>query len=170
MIENVILFIMILCYITPIVFVSYVYIKNNNESISSIICDASCNLSIKLSMIFMCFFTIIYELLRHDIYTLTIMTFLVVSILGVLYSNEQQYKHYVYAFTVFTSILFFMIYNAIKKNNIIMYTLFVLQIIITLITLIYIRKNIFIVEAMAILNFAIFYLYVHFTIPNIPNH
>ncbi len=159
MIRDVLLFCMIVSYCFSIYIVYKRFV--NNYSISSIICDENCNSKIKVSMTFMFLFTFLYELLRNDNVTLILILMLIIGINGVLNTKETQIKHYVYSFLTFSSIMFFMYYNSNKYDSLFLTTSFNLQICLFVFNILFIKINIFIIEVAALLNFAIFYLYLH---------
>ena len=84
--RDLLLFLMSLFYIIP---VAYVYIYyDNNSSISSIISEDNSKYIILFFMILMGTATILYEYKRDDIYSLAIISILLVSIYILLYFPE----------------------------------------------------------------------------------
>jgi hypothetical protein len=157
--KNNLLFLIILTYIIPISIVYYSY--SSNKCISNIITNDSCKNIILLFMILMGFFTILYEIERNNNISLFCIITLLLSIYGVIYYNEKNNIHYIFAFILFTSIIIFM-YNhcCIEKCNI-LYISLIIQIILSILTVINIKRNIFNKEIILIINFALFYLYLH---------
>jgi hypothetical protein len=156
MITDILLLLMITSYMIPIV---YVYCKyNGNKSISNIICQEDC---IFISMIIMGIFTIFYETQRNDITSLILIILLLLGIYGVILINENRNTHYLFASIVFISIIGFMInhYNKID-SKFLCYILYI-QIILMIITCINLKKNILYCEILLLLNFAIYYIYLH---------
>ena len=159
--KNLLLSFMLLCYLLPISFVYYNY--NSNNSVSNIICNDNCKIYIFIFMFLMGIGTLLYEFERNDIYSQIIICVLLIGIYGLIYVNETYTIHYFFAFLVFISILFFMIRQCYLKNfNMILLLSLCLEIITLLFIIININKNIFYGEIIYILNFAFYYLYLHF--------
>ena len=152
---------MILCYLLPIMFVCYNYTYNN--SVSNIICDDKCKHYILFFMFFMGLGTLLYELERNDKYSQIIICVLLIGIYGLIYLNETHLIHYYFAGVVFIAILFFMIRQCYLTNyNVILMSSLSLEILTLFFILININDNIFYGEIIYILNFAFYYLYLHF--------
>ena len=160
MIHHILLLCMVLSYSFVIYTVKQLYI--NDYSISSIICDDKCNKNIILYMSFMTFFTFMYELMKDDNISLFLITSLIVGIMGVLKTNEKQFSHLIYSIIAFGSILCFMFYMSFQYNNIVLITSFIIQIVLALFMMIFIFNNIFYIETGFLVNFAFFYIYLHF--------
>ena len=159
--KNLILSFMIICYLLPIFFVYYNY--NSNNSVSSIICDNNCKNYILFFMFLMGIGTLLYELERGDMYSQIIICVLLIGIYGLIYINETQSFHYFFAFLVFIAILFFMIRQCYLTHcNRILLTSLCLEILTLIFIIININENIFYGEIIYILNFAFYYLYLHF--------
>ena len=159
--KNTLLTYMILCYLIPIIFVCYNYTSNN--SVSSIICDENLKHYIFIFMFLMGVGTILYELERNDKYSQIIICLLLIGIYGVIHINESDIIHYYFTFVVFIAILFFMIRHCyLKSCNIIIMSSLYLEILTLFLIIININENIFYGEIIYILNFAFFYLYLHF--------
>jgi len=159
--KNVLLSFMILCYLLPIIFVKYNYTSNN--SVSNIICDNKCKHYILVSMFLMGIGTLLYELERNDKYSQMIICVLLIGIYGLIYVNETHIIHYYFAFLVFIAILFFMIRHCYLTNcNAILMSSLCLEFFTLFYILININDNIFYGEIIYILNFAFYYLYLHF--------
>ena len=157
---NKLLFLMLISYSIPIIYVYLNYKKNN--SISNILSNKNINHKIFFFMILMGFFSILYEIERKDKISLLMISILLIGIYGILKINENNKIHYIYAILIFISILGFMINHCKKqKSNILNFLLF-LQIFILETTIIDFRYNIFYNEVFYVLNFAIYYLYLHF--------
>ena len=158
--KNTLLAFMILCYLLPIIFVYYNY--NSNNSVSNIICDNNYKYYILFFMFLMGIGTLLYELERNDKYSQIIIYVLLIGIYGLIYVNEMHIIHYYFASLVFIAILLFMIRHCYLTNcNVVLITSLFLEII----TLFYILidiNNIFFGEIIYILNFAFYYLYLHF--------
>lgn len=153
---------MISCYIIPILYVYFTY--NSNASISNIICNPKCKYFIMFFMLLMGIGTILYEVERNDMISIIVIILLLAGIYGVLSINEKHYIHYFFAFIVFISMLIFMVRQCCLKNceNILLLSLLT-QLILLLTVIINISDDIFSVEVLYILNFAFFYLYLHFS-------
>ena len=108
------------------------------------------------------FFTILYEIQRNDHRSLLIITLLLFGIYGVININETNNYHYLFAGIIFLSIIIFMIHHYyITNSNILLYLLYI-QIILLLMTILCFKKKIFFCsEVLYILNFAVYYLYLH---------
>ena len=114
-------------------------------------------------------FTILYEIQRN-LWSLAIIIALLIGIFGVIYIPETSPVHYIFAGTVFFAMIGFMTahtlytdYAAHDNLRILLYT----QILFMVITVIGVLDEtpIFAVEALFILNFAVFYLYLHMNMP-----
>jgi len=159
--KNVLLTFMILCYLLPIMFVCYYYTSNN--SVSNVICDNKCKHYILVFMFLMGIGTILYELERNDKYSQIIICLLLIGIYGLIYFNETYTIHYYFAFLVFIAILFFMIRHCYLTNfNLILMSSLYLEFFTLFYILTNINDNIFYGEIIYILNFAFYYLYLHF--------
>jgi hypothetical protein len=107
--------------------------------------------------------TILYELERKDIYSQIFMYLLLIGIYVLIYVNENNIIHYVFAFLSFIVILFFMLRHCYLKDcNIILFSSLLLELLILLYIVKNINKNIFYSEILYLLNFAFYYLYLHF--------
>jgi hypothetical protein len=116
-------------------------------------------------MLLMGVVTILYEIERNDQGSLVIISFILVGIYGLICIDENSIIHYFFAFIVFINILLFMIWHLSEFDNILL-LLFFLQIVFLCFIIININDNIFYAEICYILNFAFYYLYLHFsTIP-----
>lgn len=159
--KNILLLFMIICYLLPIMFVFYNY--TSNKSVSNIICDNKCKYYILFFMFLMGLATLLYELERNDKYSQIIIFILLIGIYGLIYVNETNIIHYYFAFVVFIAILYFMIRHCYLTNcNIILILSLCLQIITLFLIIKNINDNIFYLEIIYILNFAFYYLYLHF--------
>ena len=155
---------MIICYLLPILFVYYSY--NSNNSVSNIICNSNCKNYILFFMFLMGIGTLLYELERNDTYSQIIISVLLIGIYGLICINETNRIHYIFAFLVFIAILFFMIRHCyLSYCNTILLSSVILEIFVLLFIIININENIFYGEILYILNFAFYYLYLHFIPP-----
>ena len=159
--KNVLLSFMILCYLSPILFVYYNY--NSNTSVSNIICDNNCKNYILFFMLLMGIGTLLYEFERNDVYSQLFICILLFGIYGLICINETYTIHYFFAFLVFISILSFMIRHCYLTDcdNILLSSL-CLEFLMLFFIIIHINENIFYGEIIYILNFAFYYLYLHF--------
>ena len=189
MTQNTLLALMLLSYFAPIAYIYY--ISNNNgadtapRSISSIITSKepfttafSCahvfqtRHFIAACMFLMAIFTILYEYqrcLKSRIWSLAFIIVILVGIFGVIYVAEDDPKHYIFAAAVFLAILGFMVGHTYYAEyadatdadtlRIILYAQFLFMII----TVISVLQDtpIFAVEVLFLMNFAVFYLYIH---------
>jgi hypothetical protein len=159
--KNILLSFMIICYLVPIILVCYNYASNN--SVSNIICNNNCKYYILFFMVLMGIGTLLYELERNDIFSQILICLLLIGIYGLIYINETYTIHYFFAFTVFISIILFMIRHCyLTRYNIILLLSLCLEIMTLFFILTNINKNIFYGEIILILNFAFYYLYLHF--------
>ena len=159
--KNILLSFMILCYLLPIMIVYYNYTSNN--SVSNIICNNNCKHYILFFMFLMGIGTLLYELERNDIYSQIIICVLLIGIYGLVYVNESYTLHYYFASMVFIAIIIFMIRQCYLTDcNVILLSSLCLEIITLIFIIININKNIFYGEIIYILNFALYYLYLHF--------
>lgn len=161
MIHHILIGCMIVCYIVPILIVYIRYSSNN--SISNIITNKTCKPYILFFIFLMGTFSLLYEAERNDIYSLCIVGILLFGIYGVIYINEIYFEHFVFASIVFLSILGFMgrqVY--LHTDTLILFSSFFINICIVGVLLMNLHKNIFYPEVVYILNFACFYLYLHF--------
>ena len=128
-------------------------------------------------MFIMAVFTILYEIQRN-IWSLAIIIALLIGIFGVIYIPETNPVHYIFAGTVFVAMIGFMTAHTVCQGDatdaaetlrILLYAQ-ILFMVITVIGVIH-DTPIFIFEALFLLNFAVFYLYLH-SIPfhSIPFH
>lgn len=160
--RDLLLFLMSLFYIIP---VAYVYIYyDNNSSISSIISEDNSKYFILFFMILMGTATILYECKRDDVYSLVIISILLVSIYILLYFPEGHILHYIFASIAFISILLFMIRHSNREcyqECYVLHILLLIQMLLLILLIINIDDNIFLYESIYLLNFAIFYFYIH---------
>lgn len=158
--RNILLILMIIVYLIPI---NYIYYNFKLEkSLCSIITNSKYKTQIFFYMLIMGIITILYEVERNDNKSLLIIILLLIGIYGIITTKRKSFIHYIFSAIVFFSILVFMALYCWRKNNIILYLLGILEILI----LISIRKNIngniFYQEAAFVINFAIFYIYLHY--------
>ena len=123
-------------------------------------------------MLLMAGFTIAYEYQRPR-WSLFSITTLLIGIFGVIFIPEQNPIHYLFGAIVFFAILGFMVghtyYGIYDANNAIvadnLSILLYAQFLFMVVTIIGVIQDapIFVIEALFLLNFAIFYLYIHFT-------
>jgi hypothetical protein len=157
---------MICCYLIPIFIIWYNY-SNNTNSISCIICDDKCKYIVFLAFLTMGIFTAIYEYQRKDPVSLIIILVLLANIYCLIFVNETVQTHYLFAAFAFIFILFFCFWHCLRlftlniQNNI-LFLLAILQLFFFIFTCINVNnENIFIYEVFFLLNFAVFYLYLH---------
>ncbi len=161
MLLSLILTCMVICYSMPIFLIYSNF--NENLSISSVICTTNNN-DIKFYMFMMGIFTILYEIKRNNIFSLCYIILLLIGICGVLNYDESNNLHIIFSLIVFLSILAFMHnFNSICNSHI-TNLLYYIQIVIGLLLLVFYNFNIFYLEVLALLNFAIFYFYLHFNL------
>lgn len=132
---------------------------------------------IAASMFLMAIFTLLYEYqrcLKSRIWSLAFIVVILIGIFGVIYLPEDDPKHYIFAAAVFFAIIGFMVGHTyygcggadaddaatISDNlRIIIYAQFLFMVV----TVIGVLQDapIFAVEVLFLMNFAVFYLYIH---------
>jgi hypothetical protein len=124
---------------------------------------------IALCMFIMAGFTVLYEYQRQR-WSLAAIIVLLCGIFGVIFIPEQNHTHYIFAGAAFFAIVGFMIGHTFHHNKSIethdnLRMLLYAQILFMVITVIGVIQDtaIFAIEALFLLNFAIFYLYLHFS-------
>lgn len=185
---NVLLTFMLAAYSIPIAFVYFKYASAPlSRSISSIITStepfclfAAASIAppptvfqtrhfIALCMLIMAAFTVLYETHRAR-WSLAVIIVLLSGIFGVIFVPEQNPTHYIFAAAAFFAIVGFMVGHTfygstgtgvVENLRLILYA----QFLFTVVTIIGVIRDapIFIVEALFLLNFAVFYLYLHYT-------
>ena len=162
-ISDILLCSMLICYYNPIKIVYNNYY--NNYSISEIITKDNIKNDIFLWFILMGVFVLLYEFNRNYI-SLLIIILLLIGIIGVIFTEEKKNiiccYHTFFASIAFLSINIFMIYYSYIKSDDILFYLFLIQIVLIAFTLKNIKLKIFFYECFLLLNFFIFYLYLHF--------
>lgn len=158
--KNILLIIMIISYTIPIYYVYSNY--DSNTSVSSIICNEKCKHIILFFMFLMGIGTLLYEAERKDTYSQIMISVLLIGIYGLIYVNETNTAHYIFAFLVFIAILLFMIrHYYLRACNPILASSLVLEIAMLIFIIQHIDDNIFYGEIIYILNFAFFFIYLH---------
>ncbi len=159
MIKDVLLLCMVCSYLFPIYTVYTRYI--DSFSISSIVCSEDCNKDVMSWMIIMGGFTILYEVVRNDNISTILILSLLLGIAGVLNTREDSKMHVVSSIVAFGSIILFMYYFSSMYDDKILKLLFYLQILFGIMSILFIKTNIFCSEVLSLLNFATFYVYLH---------
>ena len=162
-ISNFLLVMMLLSYFIPIVYVYYNYSTDENHSVSSVIGSDKCQRYILIGMIIMGVFTILYELNRGCKLSLSFIFLLLIGIYGVILVKENDKIHYIFASLVFIGIICFMGTHCYFRDLDFLKLSLYLQIILSIFLLVYFTRNIdiFFCEVLLIVNFAVFYLYLH---------
>jgi hypothetical protein len=156
------LFLMLSFYLIPIIYVYMYY--DDNPSISNIISNDESKYIILFFMILMGITTILYEYKRNDIYSIIIISILLISIYILIYFTEEHILHYIFASIAFISILLFMIrhcHRECNQNCYILNMLLFIQVLLLLILITNKDDTIFLYETLYLFNFAIFYFYIH---------
>ena len=126
-------------------------------------------------MFVMAIFTVLYEHQRCEMYlnsarwSLSAIVILLLGIFGVIYIPETNPTHYIFASAAFFAIIWFMVGHTCNVHltdpigdnlRLILYA----QILFMIVTVIGVLQDapIFAVEALFLMNFAVFYLYLHF--------
>jgi hypothetical protein len=121
-------------------------------------------------MLLMAVFTIAYEYQRcvtqHTQWSLFAITALLIGIFGVIFIPEHDSTHYIFAATAFFAIVGFMVGHTYYADTDTADTLRILlyaQFLFMVVTVIGVIQDapIFATEALFLLNFAVFYLYLH---------
>lgn len=159
--KNVLLSIMLGCYLLPIYYVYYYY--DANCSVSNIICNNDRKHHILWFMIAMGIGTVLYEVERNDNYSLLLISILLIGIYGLIMVNETNTIHYVFASVVFIAILCFMIRQCILTDcDIVLSSSLLLEAVMLVYIITHMSEDIFYGEIIYILNFAFYYIYLHF--------
>ena len=149
---------MLLCY--GIALCSLLCRYQSNSSVSNLLEDRVCRNIVWWAAVGLGLTTIWYEWLRRDRVSLVVMLGLLAGLIGVFMCPEGNGMHTISAFVVFGMIVLFMGYH-IKSNPVLMIS-FLLQCIGSVVTLYDIDNHMFWGETVLILNFAFYYLYLHF--------
>jgi len=157
--QDVLLMSMILVYCYAIYNVNY-HFKISDGSISSILKNETCNKCVFNSMTIMCLIAFVYENIRQDIVSIILISYLIIGIYGVLLFDFTTFIHYNFSFIAFISIVLFMFYHSIKTNSLFLFLLFFLEIILSFLTIF--KCEILYYEIYLLINFAIFYIFLHF--------
>jgi hypothetical protein len=164
-VSNYLLVMMLLSYSIPIIYIFYYYSKEN-QSVSSIINSEKCQKYIFTSMIIMGVFTILYEINRGCKFSLCFISTILFGIYGVILIKENKKIHYLFAGLVFIGIVLFMGMNCYKycynDNKEFLKLSLYIQFILCIVLVVSMDKDIFFCEILLIINFAIFYLYLHY--------
>lgn len=123
---------------------------------------------IALCMLIMAGFTVLYEYQRQR-WSLAAIIVLLCGIFGVIFIPEQNHAHYIFAAAAFFAIIGFMVghtfcHKSIDRHDNLRILLYA-QILFMVLTVFGVIQDIaiFAIEALFLLNFAIFYLYLHFS-------
>ena len=148
---------MLLSYLAVIYLIYSNYRGSESKSVSCILGDDACNGPILFFMVLMGLFTVLYEMERGCYKCVGIIVGLLLSIYGLLCYDTSKTIHYAFAAGAFLFILLFMGLNAKDRF---LQVLFGIEIIFLLLLLG--GKCFFFIEAVLILNFAVYYLYLHY--------
>jgi hypothetical protein len=151
------------CYLLPFykIYLNY----ENNYTISNILNNENNKNIILFYSLPLCITTVIYEnIYRTDIYSSISIYFILTGIFPVILINENCFLHYFFATQVFISILYFMTRNCLiyKRNILLLFSLFWEFKLFFYILFNFKNKNIFYSESYFIINFAFYYLHLHF--------
>jgi len=162
-IPNFLLLMMLLSYSVPIAYICYYYSSKENNSVSSVIGSEQCQQYILVGMIIMGVFTVLYELNRGCNLSLCFILVILVGIYGVILVKENENVHYLFASLVFIGIICFMGRNCINCDF--LKLLLYLQMVLSIFLVVCFKRNveIFFFEVLLIVNFAVFYLFLHFS-------
>lgn len=150
------------CYLIPFykIYLNY----DNNFTISNILTDENNKNTILFYSLPLCITTIIYEFKRKDIFSSISIFFLLTGIFPVILINENEFLHFFFASQVFISILWFMTRNCLlyKSYILLFFSLLWEYGLFFYIIFNFKNKNIFFSEYYFIINFAFYYLHLHF--------
>ena len=142
----------------------YVYFHYANcESVSSIICNNKHKYILFLFMSLIGVGGILYEIERKDTISILFIILLIIFLLSLIFIPINNFIHTFFAGLVCAAILGFMVQQTLLKNfPIILSASLCLAFVFLLVILKDIRENIFYSEVLYILNFAFYYIYLHF--------
>jgi hypothetical protein len=160
MIKHILLGIMLILYSIPIIYVYNMF--QTKDTLSDIICNDECKNYILFCMSIMSFFTIIYEFLRNDIYSILYIFILLIAIYGLLQNGVECIAHFIFAIFCFFTIFCFMVHHSYLTNSTLLSMFTFLNYCIMLSMIIFVKDDIIICECLYILCFACFYIYLHF--------
>jgi len=159
--QNYLLLFMIVVYIIAIYYVYFHYC--NSTSVSSIICNTKHKYIIFFLMSLIGGASILYEIERKDTTSIFCIILLVIFLLSLICIPEYNFVHYLFAGLLCAVILGFMIQQTLLKNfPKILSASLCLEFLFLFVIIENIRDNIFISEVLYILNFAFYYIYLHF--------
>jgi len=159
--KDYLLLFMILVYIIAIYYIYFHYC--NSPSVSNIICNTKHKYIILLLMSLIGGGGILYEIERKDTISIFCITLLVIFLLLLICIPEYNFTHYIFAGLLCAAILGFMIQQTLLKNfPKILSASLCLEFLLLFVIIENIRDNIFISEVLYILNFAFYYIYLHF--------
>ena len=162
-ISNFLLLMMLVSYSLPIAYICFYYSCQKNNSVSSVICSEQCQSHILLGMILMGIFTVLYELNRGCNLSVCFIVIILIGIYGVILIKENNNMHYVFASLVFIGIICFMgRHSCYIQDNFLRLSLY-FQFVLCIFLLICFKRNIdiFLFEILLIVNFAVFYVFLH---------
>jgi len=142
----------------------YVHFKETDASVSSILKDEECNQYVFWTMSLMCILAVIYEIFRNDTLSLNVILQLCIGILGLLIFDFTTWIHYIFVTIVFVSIILFMYYHSVKTNHFILISMFHLEWILSILTMVH-HSQMLNYEIYLLINFALFYTLEHLLYP-----
>ena len=162
--SNILLIAIIVSYNSPIKKVVENY--NDSYSISEIITKDDCKYDIAYGFMFMSFFTLLYEYLRNDTISISIILLLLIGIFGVIFTTEYKYcifcMHSLFAVISFGSIVSYMIYHIRKRKSNLLKIYLIIQFFILILCLYNLKSKIFLYQSLFLLIFSLTYLYLHY--------
>ncbi len=156
---------MFLSYLLPIGCVGYYYDPEKNDSISSILNMPECQMTILAGMVAMGCFTLWYEWERGSIPSFITILFVLIGIYGVILIKENTIIHYLFGGLIFFGMIVFMgIHYHTFPNKTIVGGIITVHSICSLVLIAQCIMNcdIFLCEVALVLNFAVYYLYLHY--------
>jgi hypothetical protein len=157
--QHSLLFCMLISYFVPIIIVYLKY--DNNQSVSNILCDQKNQHIVLLFMLIMGGFSLLYEWNRQNILSFIFIALILIGIYGVICINETNLLHYGFALIIFASIFGFMIHHYFLSTNKILLGFLIAQFFLSLFMILF-KTHFFLLEVMMIINFALYFLYLHF--------
>ena len=158
--KNKLLLFMIACYIIPILYVALNYDPSENPSVSNVICDEQCKNLIMVCMLMMGIGTLLYERERKCVKSMILISILLIGLYGLIWIDERNKMHYVFASIVFIAIFLFMVRHCIC--NVVYFWSMLVELLLLVSVVVNMDDDIFGAEVVYILNFAFYYLYLHF--------
>jgi uncharacterized membrane protein len=158
--SNMLLTLMALSYIVTILYVVKTY--DSNKTISDILLNQKIKNALWGGMITMGFFTVLYEWERGSYISIGLIGVVLVGIYGILYyDDEKTIEHQIFTTIIVTGIIGFMAYHAIYIDSPLLQFLVCIQLLLMIEIAINMGGHMLNAELGYIVNFGIYYLYLH---------